>query len=284
MFSFGGGDSKPEDYEQPQNTLQEIDANEKARLITSIDNNKYVRRSGGWNFRRDLGPKEYLMRLTTLAIIFCIAFMSKPGTPRGREDKDWLIEFALVMSIWYTAVHSLAYVPGMVFCGFEELTASLWGGVSHAYNNWRDYQYAAFIIVFIVVMYPFGLFAYLMYDGFNPYSELTAHELKPEGGMSARICYVFRIVLHFYMCCTTIYLVLMALVAYCIRVRQAYPGENTWLARKISFWPYGSLFFEEGEYFDCAICLQGIWKGQIVVRLNCEQNDRHVYHADCLRD
>ena len=25
--------------------------------------------------------------------------------------------------------------------------------------------------------------------------------------------------------------------------------------------PYGSLFFEEGEYFDCGVCLAGIWKG-----------------------
>jgi len=47
------------------------------------------------------------------------------------------------------------------------------GRVSHAYNNWRDYQYAAFIIVFIVVMYPFGLFAFLLYDGFDPYRGLT---------------------------------------------------------------------------------------------------------------
>lgn len=47
------------------------------------------------------------------------------------------------------------------------------GRVSHAYNNWRDYQYAAFIIVFIVVMYPFGLFGFLLYDGFDPYRGLT---------------------------------------------------------------------------------------------------------------
>lgn len=107
--------------------------------------------------------------------------------------------------------------------------------------------------------------------------------MKPEGGMTDRICYVFRLILHLYMLCMTVYLIIVTIVMYYIRVRQSYPGESTWLAKKISAMPYGALFFEEGEFFDCAICLEGIWKGQSVCRLTCNQEDRHVFHTDCLR-
>jgi len=115
MFSYFGGEQKEgstPDAEQPQNSLQAIDAAEKARLITSIDSNKYPRRAGGWNFRRDLGPREYIARAVTLMLLFAIAFFVKPHTPRSREDHEWLVEFSLVMLIWYTAVHALAYIPG----------------------------------------------------------------------------------------------------------------------------------------------------------------------------
>ncbi len=156
-----------------------MNESEKSSIISKIDSNKYIRRTAGWNFRRDMGPREYLARCLMLVCIFGIAFLAKVNTPKGREDKDWLIEFSMVMFIWYTAMHSLAYIPAMIFNGFGELTASFTGSVAHAYNNWRDYQYAAFIVVFIVVMYPFGLFAYLLYDGFDPYRELTSHEMKP---------------------------------------------------------------------------------------------------------
>ena len=152
---------------------------EKASIISKIDSNKYIRRTAGWNFRTNMGPKDYLARCLMLVCIFGLAFVSKVTTPKGREDRDWLIEFSMVMFIWYTAIHSLAYIPAMIFNGFGELTASFTGNVAYAYNNWRDYQYAAFIIVFIVVMYPFGLFGYLIYDGFDPYRDLTSHEMKP---------------------------------------------------------------------------------------------------------
>ena len=45
--------------------------------------------------------------------------------------------------------------------------------------------------------------------------------------------------------------------------------------------PYGSLLFQPGEYFDCGICMKGIWVGEKVVALSCNPN--HVFHADCLR-
>lgn len=44
--------------------------------------------------------------------------------------------------------------------------------------------------------------------------------------------------------------------------------------------PFGSLYFQEGLYFDCGICLQGFWAEEEVVGLACDEN--HVYHPNCL--
>ena len=45
--------------------------------------------------------------------------------------------------------------------------------------------------------------------------------------------------------------------------------------------PYGSLFFQEGEYYDCGLCMSGIWKEARVVALGCDE--KHVFHEECLR-
>jgi len=109
-----------------------------------------------------------------LLVLFLIAFMTHSSNARGKEDKKWLTEFTIVMFIWFTAVHAIAYIPSLIFGSFGDLMGALRGRVSHAVTNWRDYQYAAAIIVFIIVLYPFAIFFYLMYDGFDPYSNLTA--------------------------------------------------------------------------------------------------------------
>ena len=129
-----------------------------------------------------------------------------------------------------------------------------------------------------MVTYPFIVFFTLIVDGFNPYDELTYAQMKLEGGLQADLVYVFRVVLHIFLLVTTIYMVFMLILMYCLRHWQSYPGQYTWIAKKITYLPYGSLMFEEGEYFDCGICLSGIWSGTEVCRLN----SGHVYKAECL--
>ena len=143
-----------------------------------MDANIYVRRAGGWQFREGLGLRDYLARCITLGILFGIAYFTGTKNPKAREDRKWVLDFTIVMLIWFTAVHALAYVPSMIFGSLTEMMNALRGRVSHAYSNWRDYQYAAFIICVIVVLYPFGLFFYLMYDGFDPYENLTAAQKR----------------------------------------------------------------------------------------------------------
>jgi hypothetical protein len=107
--------------------LQQIDAYEKQSLVAQVDANHYVRRVGKWQFRRDWGVKEFAMRTGTLSMLFCVAFFSKPGTPRGREDREWLITFSLVMIIWFAFLHAIAYLPAAIFGGFSDMIANCRG-------------------------------------------------------------------------------------------------------------------------------------------------------------
>lgn len=70
-------------------------------------------------------------------------------------------------------LHALAYFPAAIFGGFGDMVGACTGRVSHAFENWRDYQYCAALIVMVAILYPFIVFFALIYDGFNPYDELT---------------------------------------------------------------------------------------------------------------
>jgi len=62
-----------------------------------------------------------------------MAYVMKPGTPRGREDREWLIIFSLVMMIWFACLHTIAYLPAAIFGGFSDMIAALKGQAGHAY-------------------------------------------------------------------------------------------------------------------------------------------------------
>ena len=68
-----------------------------------------------------------------------------------------------------------------------------------------------------MVAYPFVVFFTLIYDGFNPYDELTYAQLKLEGGLQADLVYIFRMVLHIFLLVTTIYMAIVLLMMWCLR-------------------------------------------------------------------
>ena len=187
-----------------------------------------------------------------------------------------------MMIILFAIIHAFAYLPTALFGGFSGFLSACRGRVSHAYSNWRDYHYCAALMVAIITIYPIIAFFSLIVDGFNPYDELTTYEMRIEGGMQADIVYLLRVILHTFILIATIYIFVMLIVIVTIRHVQKYPGQYTGVALSMSKRPYGALFFEEGEYFDCGICLAGIWKGSDVVRLGCDE--KHVFHEKCLRD
>ena len=171
-----------------------------------------MRREGKWIFRRGFGPKEFFIRAVALVGLFFLAYFSNPRTPTGREDKEWLESFSLVMIAWFAVLESMAYLPSMMFGSFADMCGVVRGRVSHAMSEWRDYQYCAALVVGAVILYPIIIFFYLIYDGFNPYSELTHAELRIEGGLQSDMVYMFRVILHLFLLVSTCYMLLMLIL------------------------------------------------------------------------
>ena len=121
------------------------------------------------------------------------------------------------MIIWFAVLHSIAYLPAAIFGGFSDMVGICKGRINHAVENWRDYQYVVALIVLVVVAYPFIVFFTLIYDGFNPYDELTYAQIKLEGGLQADLVYIFRMILHIFLLITTIYLLIVLILMYCLK-------------------------------------------------------------------
>lgn len=187
------------------------------------------------------------------------------------------------MIVFYTCLHALAYFPSQNFGGFAEMWEASAGRVAHSFNTWRDVHYCACLLVTIVVAYPFVFFGYLIYDGFDPYRNLTTAEMKYKTSSvgQASLLQMLRKCFHIILVLMTIYIALFLLLQFILKYARRYPGQHLWLVRKLSKLPYGPLFFQEGEFYDCGICMHGIWKEQRVVALACDE--KHVYHEECLR-
>lgn len=78
----------------------------------------------------------------------------------------------------------------------------------------------------------------------------------------------------------TAYLIVLWLTLMTARKTQL-NGNKSWLAMRIRSMPFGTLYFQEGLYFDCGICLKGFGSSE-VIGLTCHEN--HVYHPRCLKE
>lgn len=101
-----------------------------------------------------------------------------------------------------------------------------------------------------------------------------------EGGVSADIAYLLRRLLHIFLIVMLCYMLFLFIALAIFKRIQRYAGQYNWIVNKLCSGPWGSLFFEAGEFADCAICYNGIWIGQKCVALTC--NEKHVYHEECL--
>jgi len=82
---------------------------------------------------------DYFGRIVVLICLAFIAMLLPADSPRGEKNRKWLVEFSIVMSVWFTAVHALIYLPRMIFTDAKDVWDSLWGHCRHAYENWREY-------------------------------------------------------------------------------------------------------------------------------------------------
>jgi len=56
-----------------------------------------------------------------------MALFTKAHSSRGKEDHKWLQDFSIIMIIWFTAVHTLAYAPAQIFGDAKDVWDALWG-------------------------------------------------------------------------------------------------------------------------------------------------------------
>ena len=234
-----------------------------------------------YKFKRDLGPKSLAIRIGGCLMLLIFTYFMKGGTPRAREDREWLLTFCLVMLIFFGIMHSLAYVQSQYFGSIGDMVYGARNVGSYAVNNFNEMQWCAVLLLTLIAIWPFVAFFLLIRDGFDPYDELTDRELKlNRGGLAATILRMGRIVLHLYLMVVAVYLLILFILFILMRNLQRRPGQYTSWAMKLSRLPYGAIFFEPGEMFDCPLCLTGLSAGSEVVKLESGE----VYRPSCLKD
>ena len=112
---------------------------EKAKLIADINANTYERRPGGWNFRNNMGPRDFLLRMLCMIALWFYAELAMPACPRGREDARWVRDFSIVVILFFIGIHALAYMPTATFGSCSQMWGAVFRGSRHAYRNWNDY-------------------------------------------------------------------------------------------------------------------------------------------------
>ena len=168
------------------------------------------------------------------------------------------------MIVFFTCMHAGAYFPSMHFRSMGEIWDAGTGQMQHSLNNWKEYHYCACILITFIIIYPAVFFLYLIVDGFDPYSQLTKEDMnfkaKGHGVNLSEFVYMTRVIFHLLLLFGAIYFLSLLSTLFFLRTTSRYPGHHLWFIRRLSKWPYGSLFFQEGEYFDCGICIRGIWR------------------------
>ena len=263
--------------------LSPITNAEKARLFAAIDQHKYVPKKSKFNFRKHMGPYDLAIRTGACLMLLGVTYWTRGNTPRAREDREWLLTFSLVMLIFFFIMHTIAYLPSAMFGSCSDMIVAARGMGAYAASSFNEVQWCAVLLITLIAIWPFVAFFMLIYDGFNPYDELTAREIKLDrGGLAATCLRLGRVILHLYLMIVAIYMVTMVLLMFILRNTQTKKGQFSGLAKKMSNMPYGALFFQGGEEFDCSLCLNAMWKGQEVVRV--VGSDDLVFHVDCLKE
>lgn len=163
------------------------------------------------------------------------------------------------MLIYFTCLHAFAYFPTALFGNFPhclESSLNMRNSESGGQGapNQRNHAYCTAILALLLVIWPLLTFFFLIKSGFSPYDGLTKEEMVTAGGTFSPFLWLGRTLCHYFLTILTIYL--LALWAIIITTRNLQKnGDRVWLAIRIRNMPFGSVFFQEGLYFDCGICL-----------------------------
>jgi hypothetical protein len=188
------------------------------------------------------------------------------------------------MLIYVTCLHAFAYFPTALFgnspdCLESALNMRQDGGDQQSPNR-KDHAYCTALLALLLVIWPLLTFFFLIQQGFSPYEDLTKDEIVIPGGAFAPFLWVGRVFCHFCLTFLNVYLIALWITIIIVRNLQK-NGDKVWVAKRIRNLPFGSLFFQEGLYFDCGLCLQGFWASEEIVGLAC--SELHVFHPKCLK-
>ena len=254
--------------------------------MEDIDHNKYVPQRSQIVFRHGYDPSALVIRLVATALFLGVVYITPANSPRELCDKQWIISFCIIMMIYITCLHAFAYFPlslDQLPCLESSLNMRNSGDASSGQitqPSGSGKAYCTALLALLLVIWPLMTFCFLIKQGFDPYEDLTKKETSAAGGTFAVMLWSGRIACHFILTFLTIYLIALWVTIIVIRNIQK-NGDKAWVGMRIRKMPFGAIFYQEGLYFDCSICLQGFWASEEVVGLTCDEN--HVYHPKCLK-
>ena len=118
--------------------LQVIPQSDKNRLYSEIDAKKYVPQKDTYAFRRDMGPKSFAIRMGGCLMLLAFSYFVTGGTPRSREDREWLITFCLVMMVFFGLMHTLSYVQSQMFGSIGQMFDAARGAGAYAIQEFNE--------------------------------------------------------------------------------------------------------------------------------------------------
>lgn len=71
-------------------------------------------------------------------MLLSVTYIAKGGTPRAREDREWLLTFCLVMLVFFFIMHAMAYLPSAIFGSLTDMTRAARGYGDYAMRNFNE--------------------------------------------------------------------------------------------------------------------------------------------------
>ena len=80
-------------------------------MFEGIDRNKYVPQRMEIVFRDGYDPMKLVVYMTVTCCLLGLSAMAPAESPKEKMDQSWMINFCIVMLIYFTCLHALAYFP-----------------------------------------------------------------------------------------------------------------------------------------------------------------------------
>jgi len=192
------------------------------------------------------------------------------------------------MLVYIVCLHAFAFFPYSLFGNFPNCLEDSLNMQNSGNNSIRrsfvsnpSQGYCTALLALILAIWPLMAFFFFIKQGFDPYEDLSQQEKAVSGGSFASFLVLSRTLCHYFITVFTIYLIALWVTIVLAR-SSSKNGDKVWIAKKVRSLPFGCLFFQEGLYFDCGICMLVFAAEEDLVGLVCEET--HVFHPKCLAE